>query len=61
MIYRDLVPETNKRCKQIREQILTDTKLSQSELLQLLLNTAEFELNLKDLIRKVSSSKRYLE
>lgn len=47
------VPEMNKRSKQIRDQISADIKLDQSDLLQLLLNTAEFELNLKELIRNV--------
>ncbi|XP_065218583.1 WASH complex subunit 5 [Planococcus citri] len=51
------VPEMNKRSKQIREQVLSDTKIKQSDLLQLLLNTAEFELNLKELIRHLIDQK----
>ena len=49
-----LVPEVNKRCKQIREQITSEIKLSQRDLLHLLLNISEFELNLKQLIEKVA-------
>lgn len=45
----------NKRCKQIREQILSDIKLDKRELLQFLLNIAEYELTLKELFKKVGT------
>lgn len=48
------VPEINKRCKQIREHVITETKLNKWDLLHLLLNISEFELTLKEFIKQVS-------
>jgi len=38
----------NKRCKQLRDQVLTDSKFNPLHVFQLLLNTAQFEFKLKE-------------
>lgn len=48
----------NKRCKQIRDQVLSDTKYKSSEVFELLLNTAEFELKIKELFKHLLSKKQ---
>lgn len=47
-----------KKCKQLREQIVTDLKFNPMELFRLLLNTSEFELRIRD-IYKLLLSERY--
>ncbi|XP_047110859.1 LOW QUALITY PROTEIN: WASH complex subunit 5 [Schistocerca piceifrons] len=41
----------NKRCKQIRDQVINDAKYTPLQVFELLLNTAEFELKIKDLFK----------
>ncbi|KAK7873803.1 hypothetical protein R5R35_005787 [Gryllus longicercus] len=48
----------NKRCKQIRDQVISDTKYKASEVFELLLNTAEFELKIKDLFKHLLMEKQ---
>lgn len=49
--------ENNKKCIKIREQIITDSKYNALELFELLLNTGQFELKLKDLFKKLLTDK----
>jgi WASH complex subunit strumpellin len=48
MILLLLGAEANKRCKQLRDQVLSDSKYSPLAVFQLLLNTAQFEFKLKE-------------
>ncbi|KAK6645588.1 hypothetical protein RUM43_001868 [Polyplax serrata] len=45
--------EGNKKCKQVRDCILSETKFSHLEMFQLLLNSAQFELKVKDMFKAV--------
>ena len=40
--------ENNKRCKQMLQLVVTDTQYNPAEVFKLLLNTAQFEFNLKE-------------
>ena len=40
--------DNNKRCKQLLQLVVTDTQYSPTEVFKLLLNTAQFEFNLKE-------------
>ncbi|KAH9415169.1 hypothetical protein DERP_006260 [Dermatophagoides pteronyssinus] len=42
-----------KRCRQIREQIITELKFNSIELFHLLLNTSEFELRIRDIYKQI--------
>lgn len=46
--------EGNKRCKQIRDQVTADAKCNPLQVFELLLNTAQFELKIKDMFKHVS-------
>ncbi|XP_067001738.2 WASH complex subunit 5 [Anabrus simplex] len=48
----------NKRCKQIRDQVLSDSKYSPLQVFELLLNTAQFELKIKDLFKQLLMEKQ---
>ncbi|XP_052274369.1 WASH complex subunit 5-like isoform X2 [Dreissena polymorpha] len=50
--------ETNKRCKQLRDQVLTDSKYSPLHVFELLLNTAQFEFKLKELFKQMLADKQ---
>lgn len=52
-----LVTEGNKKCRQVRDHIITQSSFSQMEVFQLLLNCAEFELKVKDMFKSVSWKK----
>ena len=46
--------EGNKRCKQIRDQVISDAKYNPLQVFELLLNTAQFELKIKEMFKHVS-------
>jgi WASH complex subunit strumpellin len=46
--------EGNKRCKQIRDQVIADAKYNPLQVFELLLNTAQFELKIRDMFKHVS-------
>lgn len=46
--------EYTKKCKQIREQVIADSKYDPMLIFQLLINTAQFELKIKELFKMVS-------
>lgn len=48
------VAEITKRSKQVRDQVLLDVKHNPLLIFQLLLNTADLELKVKELFKKVS-------
>ncbi|XP_069674332.1 WASH complex subunit 5 isoform X3 [Periplaneta americana] len=50
--------EGNKRCKQIREQVITDAKYNSLQVFELLLNTAQFELKIKDMFKHLLMEKQ---
>ena len=43
--------EQVKRCRQLRDLVLNETKLDRSQLFQLLLNASQFELKFRDLYK----------
>ena len=47
-IHSFLVAENNKRCRQIRDQVLNDCRYNPLQVFQLLLYTAQFELKVKE-------------
>lgn len=53
IIFYILVAEGNKKCKQIRDYIISEVKLLPLEMFQLLLNSAQFELKVKDMFKTV--------
>lgn len=48
------VTDANKRCRQVRDQIISDAKYDPLQVFELLLNTAQFELKFKELFKRVS-------
>ena len=42
------VAEMNKKCKQLRDHVLTDSRFNPEILFRLLLNTGQLELKLKE-------------
>ncbi|XP_035208571.1 WASH complex subunit 5-like [Stegodyphus dumicola] len=51
------VAESNKRCRQLREQVVTDSHYKPLLVFELLLYTAQFELKLKELFKQLLSEK----
>uniref|UniRef100_H2YIV2 WASH complex subunit 5 n=1 Tax=Ciona savignyi TaxID=51511 RepID=H2YIV2_CIOSA len=49
--------DLHKKCKQLRELVLVTTSIKQSDIFILLLNTAQLELKLKDMFRKMLQDK----
>lgn len=49
--------DKNKKCKQLRELVMTESKYSPVQLFKLLLNTAQLELTTKEIIKNVLSEK----
>ncbi|GLV32181.1 Strumpellin [Carabus blaptoides fortunei] len=49
--------ENNKKCVKIREQVITDAKYNALELFELLLNTAQFELKVKEMFKHLLAEK----
>ncbi|KAJ8877566.1 hypothetical protein PR048_022021 [Dryococelus australis] len=47
----------NKRCKQLREQVIADAKYSPQQVFELLLNTGQFELKLKEMFKQLLAEK----
>lgn len=45
--------EQNRRCKALREQVLTDAKYNPLAVFQLLLNVGQFEFTLKEVIATI--------
>lgn len=45
--------EQHKKCRQLRDQVLSEMKYKQEDLFQLLLNTSEFEFKLKTMYKKM--------
>ncbi|KAH7642710.1 wash complex subunit strumpellin-like protein [Dermatophagoides farinae] len=45
--------QSMKRCRQIREQIITELKFNSIDLFHLLLNTSEFELRIRDIYKQI--------
>nr|CAD7425882.1 unnamed protein product [Timema monikensis] len=52
--------DTNKRCKQIRDQVVADSKYNPLQVFELLLNTAQFELKIKEILTRVDRLTRVL-
>ncbi|XP_070556885.1 WASH complex subunit 5-like [Ptychodera flava] len=50
--------DLNKRCKQLREQLIFDSKFNPQQLFTLLLNTSQLELNLKEMFRHMLTNKQ---
>ncbi|KAJ9583230.1 hypothetical protein L9F63_022420, partial [Diploptera punctata] len=50
--------EGNKRCKQIRDQVITDAKYNPLQVFELLLNTAQFELKIKEMFKHLLMEKQ---
>nr|CAD7398867.1 unnamed protein product [Timema poppensis] len=50
--------DTNKRCKQIRDQVVADSKYNPLQVFELLLNTAQFELKIKEMFKQLLSEKQ---
>lgn len=51
------VVETNKKCKQIRDQVISMIQLDEEKILQLLFNTAQYENKISDLFKSVLSER----
>ncbi|XP_067134229.1 WASH complex subunit 5 [Centruroides vittatus] len=49
--------ENNKRCRQLRDQVLTDSKYKPLQVFQLLLYTAQFELKIKEMFKQLLTEK----
>lgn len=49
--------ENNKKCVKIREQVVSDSKYNALELFELLLNTGQFELKIKEIFKKMLKEK----
>ncbi len=47
-----------KKCRQIRDQVLNDTKYQPLTVFELLLDTAELELNVRETFRNLLTEKR---
>ena len=47
--------DVNKRCKQILQLVINDTQYNPSDVFKLLLNTAQFEFNLKEVCLSIIS------
>ncbi|KAL0270980.1 UNVERIFIED_CONTAM: hypothetical protein PYX00_008233 [Menopon gallinae] len=52
------VSEGNKKCRQVRDLIISETKYCPLDVFQLLLNVAQFELKVKDMLRTLLSEKQ---
>ncbi|XP_053393927.1 WASH complex subunit 5-like isoform X1 [Mercenaria mercenaria] len=50
--------EANKRCKLLRDQVLSDSKYNPLAVFQLLLNTAQFEFRLKEMFKQMLEEKK---
>ncbi|GIY78616.1 WASH complex subunit 5, partial [Caerostris extrusa] len=50
--------EQNKKCRQLRDQVLNDSQYQPLQVFQLLLYTAQFELKLKELFKQLLSEKQ---
>ncbi|XP_077866142.1 WASH complex subunit 5-like [Saccoglossus kowalevskii] len=50
--------DNNKRCRQLKEQVLLDSKFNPQVLFTLLLNTGQFELQLKEMFRHMLDNKK---
>ncbi|KAG8184568.1 hypothetical protein JTE90_007684 [Oedothorax gibbosus] len=50
--------ELNKKCKQLRDQVLNDSEYKPLQVFQLLLYTAQFELKIKELFQQLLSEKQ---
>lgn len=49
--------ENNKRCRQLRDQVLSDSKYKPLQVFQLLLYTAQFELKIKEMFKQLLNEK----
>lgn len=49
--------ESNKKCIKIREQVIADSKYNALEVFELLLNTGQFELKVKDIFKNLLTEK----
>ena len=56
--YYDTGAESMKKCRQIRDQVLNDTKYEPLSVFELLLDTAELELNVRETFRTLLTEKR---
>lgn len=50
--------EANKRCRQLRDQVITDSRYNALQVFQLLLYTAQFELKLKEIFKRLLTEKQ---
>ncbi|ESO02903.1 hypothetical protein HELRODRAFT_81068 [Helobdella robusta] len=53
-------PETTKKCRQLREQLLQDSKCSKHQIFQLLIFTADLELKFKKMLKKMLDDKKLM-
>jgi len=53
--------DINKRCKQMLQFVLTETQYNPANVFKLLLNTAQFEFNLKEVCRFLNEGKKELK
>ncbi|PSN50014.1 WASH complex subunit 5 [Blattella germanica] len=50
--------EGSKKCKQVRDQVMSDSKYDPLQVFELLLNTAQFELKIKDMFKHLLMEKQ---
>nr|XP_042911970.1 WASH complex subunit 5-like [Parasteatoda tepidariorum] len=50
--------EVNKKCRQLREQVINDSRYNPLQVFQLLLYTAQFELKVKELFKQLLKEKQ---
>lgn len=50
--------EANKRCRQLRDQVIMDSRYNALQVFQLLLYTAQFELKLKEIFKRLLTEKQ---
>ncbi|XP_064625131.1 WASH complex subunit 5-like isoform X1 [Lineus longissimus] len=50
--------DTNKRCRQLRDQVIAESRYSPGTLFNLLLNTGQFEFKLKEMFKRMLSEKQ---
>lgn len=49
--------DLNKKCRQIKDQVVTDSDLNTLEIFELLLNTAQLEYKVKEMYKKIMTEK----
>lgn len=54
----ELAAETNKRCRQLRDQVIQDSSYNPETVFRLMLNTAQYEFKLKEMFKKMLDEKK---